>query len=59
MDIYYDSPEGEQITRKRALQELKKHQLNDESTIMVFDAEVQPNKSGYYNAQSVLQWLGY
>lgn len=59
MDAYYDSAEGEHITRKRALQELKKHQLDDESIFMTFDAEVQPKANGLYDAQAVLRWLGY
>lgn len=59
MDTYYDSAEGEQITRARALQELKKHQLEDESILMSFDAEVQLKANGLYDAQAVLRWLGY
>lgn len=59
MATYYDSAEGEQITRARALQELQKHQLDDESIIMTFDAEVQPKANGLYDAQVVLRWLGY
>ncbi len=59
MDTYYDSAEGEQITRARALQELKKHRFDDESIIATFDAEVQPKANGLYDAQAVLRWLGY
>lgn len=59
MGTYYDSAEDEQITRARALQELKRHQLDDESIIMSFDAEIQPKANGLYDAQAVLRWLGY
>lgn len=37
---YYESAEGELITRKRVMHELKKHQADDKSTILIFDKDV-------------------
>lgn len=51
---YYESAEGEVITRSRALQELRRHGITD--TAEFFD---DLGDKGYYTAQSVLDWLGY
>ena len=52
---YYDSAEGEQITRKRALVELRRHGVEDAEE---FDRDMGgPRES--YDAQAVLSWLGY
>ena len=56
---YYESAEDIYIDRNRALLELKKHSCDDESIIMAFDAEVKANDNGLYNAQHILNWLGY
>ena len=52
---YYESAEGITITHQRALQEIKKHGLLDDI------AEFYENygKREHYDAQDVLQWLGY
>lgn len=53
---YYDSAEDIIITRKRAFEELKQHgipsELFEEFLEEVGNAET-------YDAQSVLNWLGY
>lgn len=55
---YYESAEGETITRGRALRELADHGVTAEG-VAEFDDEVQPDASGMYDAQAVLVWLGY
>lgn len=50
---YYESAEGIEISRKRALQEIAKHGA---------DADEFFTDCGYhetYDAQAVLAWLGY
>jgi intein-encoded DNA endonuclease-like protein len=54
MSDYYDSAEGLQISRERALLELKLHNCED---IKLFYQELGKHKT--YSAQSVLIWLGY
>jgi hypothetical protein len=52
---YYESAEGVQITRERALQELEKHGV-------LLDVDLFFEECGRretYDAQEVLQWLGY
>lgn len=51
---YYDSAEGEVITRERAIQELRAHSIADPSE---FFADMGDRES--YDAQAVLGWLGY
>ncbi|HHH2010162.1 TPA: hypothetical protein ACPY5O_004192 [Yersinia enterocolitica] len=53
-DPYYESAEGELITKKRALLELKKHGIEDPTE---FFNEL--NEKEHYEAQKVLRWLGY
>ena len=52
---YYESAENIQITHKRALQELKKHGLLED--VKMFYEECGRRET--YDAQEVLQWLGY
>lgn len=51
---YYESAEGTVITRQRAITELARHAIDDPSE---FFAECGDNE--YYDAQDVLNWLGY
>ncbi|OOB86450.1 hypothetical protein BZY71_14100 [Leclercia adecarboxylata] len=53
---YFDSAEGITISRKRALIELKKHNIHEDD-IAVFLEEV--GNFDTYDAQAVLGWLGY
>ncbi|HHL0120379.1 TPA: hypothetical protein ACQZLP_005696 [Klebsiella variicola subsp. variicola] len=56
MDVrgYFESAENTAISRTRALQELKKHGVND---IDEFYADL--GDCDIYRAQDVLRWLGY
>jgi len=56
MDVwgYFESAENTAISRTRALQELKKHGVND---IDEFYADL--GDCDIYHAQDVLRWLGY
>lgn len=54
---YYESAEGEVITRARAIRELRRHGVGDSDTIAQFYAEVGEREE--YDAQEVLNWLGY
>ena len=54
MNDYYDSAEGLTISRERAIAELRRHG--------VLDMEEFFNEMGdhaEYDAQAVLEWLGY
>ena len=51
---YYESAEGVEITLQRALQELRNHGVDDPEEF--FSAVGQ---SPTYQAQTVLDWLGY
>jgi len=51
---YYESAEGETITRARALAELHAHGCDD-----IADFLVECGDRETYDAQVVLQWLGY
>ncbi|MDE9429904.1 hypothetical protein [Xenorhabdus bovienii] len=53
-DPYYESAEGESVSKKRALLELKKHGIEDPSE---FFADLKEKEN--YDAQEVLRWLGY
>lgn len=55
---YYESAEGELITRKRAYKELRDHGCSEEDYNLFYE-EVLPNPEGLYDAQAVLRWLGY
>lgn len=52
-ESYYDSAEGETIKLSRAIQEVKAH---DASTTDFF---AECGYRGHYDAQAVLNWLGY
>lgn len=54
---YYESAENEIITQKRALFELKKHGIINETDIELFFEEM--GNVDFYEAQQVLGWLGY
>ena len=58
---YYDSAYKKPITYKRAIQELRKHSLNDEENAALFKEECwdKYSKDGTIQAQRVLDWLGY
>lgn len=55
VETYYDSAEGITITRKRAFQELDKHGVADAWDEFI----AEHGKHETYDAQVVLQWLGY
>ena len=54
---YYESAEGIEISKKRALLELKKHGIESCFDIDEFYEDL-GNKERY-SAQAVLRWLGY
>ena len=54
---YYDSAADITITHKRALQELKSHGITADDEINEFYLELGNKET--YNAQDVLEWLGY
>jgi hypothetical protein len=52
--MYYESAENQAISKKRAIQELEKHGIDDTTEFF--------NDLGNmttYQAQTVLEWLGY
>lgn len=51
---YYETAEDVIITRARAVQELRRHGITDTTE---FDSDM--GICAEYNAQAVLQWLGY
>ena len=53
---YYESAEGETISRKRAMIELDRHGICDEDRDQFF-ADMGDHDE--YDAQEVLCWLGY
>lgn len=60
MDVcrdYYESAETVAISRKRALEELAKHQCDRAEDIAEFYADL--GDCDIYRAQDVLRWLGY
>lgn len=63
METYFESAEDITISRKRALQELKKHCLFTGSLSQAKAQIAEFNEScglrKEYDAQSVLLWLGY
>ena len=52
--MYYESAENHTITKQRAIQELRKHGIED--TNEFFD---DLGSKETYDAQAVLEWLGY
>ncbi|WP_175636932.1 hypothetical protein [Raoultella terrigena] len=50
---YYESAEGETITKARALIEVRRHGSSEAE----FLADM--GDAGAYDAQTVLEWLGY
>ena len=54
---YYESAEGIEISKQRALLELKKHGIESQFDIDDFFEEVGDKER--YLAQEVLDWLGY
>ena len=57
MTTYYDTAEGVTITRRRALRELADHGIVDPDRIGEFLEACGDLRE--YNAQDVLDWLGY
>lgn len=53
-ESYYDSANGETITFKRAIQELKNHGIDDFT-----DFYIECGVHSKYDAVTVLDWLGY
>jgi len=54
---YYESAENTAISRRRALEELRRHQLDAPEDVAEFYANV--GDCDIYQAQAVLRWLGY
>lgn len=54
---YYESAQEVVISKARALKELSTHGVDDELTVCQFFAEL--GEADYYNAQEVLDFLGY
>ena len=53
---YYESAEGVQINEAEAFYHLKQYGMRDEDVRLFFNGVgVQP----FYNAQELLDWLGY
>jgi hypothetical protein len=50
---YYESAEGEKITKARAIQEVNRHGCN------VAEMFTDIGERDTYDAQEVLDWLGY
>lgn len=55
---YYDSAEGREITKERALQEIRKHSL-PEADFADFAREYGWREGRLIRAQDLLAWLGY
>lgn len=53
---YYESSEDIIITRRRVIEELEEHGVTDEDQDLFFE-EIGNRTS--YDAQEVLEWLGY
>jgi len=56
---YSESAEGVRITARRVQQELVRHGLPDEMSLLECLAECAEDADGRYNAGDVLRWLGY
>ena len=54
---YYESAEGMEISRDRAMKELKDHSSYDFDNVKQFFRELGSHNN--YEAQDVLQFLGY
>jgi hypothetical protein len=54
---YYESAEGVMITHARAMQELKNHGLYMPEILDDFYLDL--GRCDTYDAQQVLQWMGY
>ena len=54
---YYESAESVVISKARAVQELRNHGVGDQPSLCQFFAELGDDE--HYNAQDVLDWLGY
>jgi hypothetical protein len=54
---YYESAEGVEISRERALEELKQHGIVTLDMLQDFDYQL--GIKNWYDAQAVLRWLGY
>lgn len=54
---YYESADGIMITHERALKELREHGMLNGYDLEGFYEEC--GKFEHYEAQAVLQWLGY
>lgn len=64
MDTYYESAEGVTISHKRALQELYEHGIGKLSINEGYGDSIEEfyndlGKHAEYDAQAVLNWLGY
>jgi hypothetical protein len=60
MSSYYESAEGETITKARAIKELRDHGQTDENIwFFLNDKDVGLGDRETYDAQAVLRWLGY
>lgn len=55
--MYYETAEGITISKHRAIKELEKHGIVDEEDISEFFNDLGDNVT--YEAQTVLEWLGY
>jgi hypothetical protein len=54
---YSESAEGVEITKQRALQEIRRHGLVREEDVQEFMADCGDRE--VYEASDVLRWLGY
>ena len=55
MSMYYETAEDVMISKERAFQEIKNHNLESEFDLFLQDCGDQSE----YDAQTVLTWLGY
>ena len=53
---YYESAEDTLITRKRVIEELEEHGVVEEDQDLFFE---ETGNRTVYDAQEVLEWLGY
>lgn len=56
---YYESAKGHTITRERAIQEITKDYTEDAHDDLISDFTEYMGEKKTYNAQKVLQFLGY
>ena len=57
METYFESADGIEISKERAIIELKRHGVTEQTDFNQFFLDM--GTKAAYNAQEVLGWLGY